>query len=147
MFNTISIEGRLTRDPEFKTTSSGLAICNINVACDRDIKKEGKPALFIAVTFFGAMAENVNKWFKKGRGIIVTGRLENDVLEDKENPGKKRQVHYIAANAFSFPLSEGGGKKDNATKPEPMPQALDEPTPAFQGSNLDSLEISDDLLF
>lgn len=112
MFNTISIEGRLVADPQIKTTPSGLSICNISVACDRSVKREGKLPLFIGVTFFGSMADNVAKYFHKGRPIIVSGRLENDVVEDKVS-GEKEQIYYINATSFDFPLSD---------KPEPQPK-------------------------
>lgn len=117
MFNNISIFGRLFKDPELKRTASGLAICNISVACDRDIKREDKPALFIGATFFGNQADNVAKYFKKGDPIIVTGRLENDLIEDKKHPGEKIAIYYIAANGFSFVRVSNKDKKDAGEQP------------------------------
>lgn len=137
MFNTISIEGRLTKDPELRRTNGGLAICNISIACDRSIKKEGKPALFIAATFFGNQADNVAKYFRKGRAIIVTGRLENDLIDDRKHEGEKITVYYIAASSFDFPVGGESKKQEQEVK--------DEPSQPVAETNLDVVD--DDLPF
>ena len=137
MFNTISVEGRLTKDPELRRTNGGLAICNISIACDRSIKKEGKPALFIGATFFGNQADNVAKYFRKGRAIIVTGRLENDLIDDRERPGEKKTLYYIAASSFDFPVG-GESKKQEQ-------EAQDVPSQPVTETNIDVVD--DDLPF
>lgn len=111
MFNLIAIEGRLVKDPETRRTPSGLAITKITLACDRTVKREGKPPLYIDATFFGNQADNIAKYFRKGKAITVTGRLENDIFESKQNPGEKKTVFYINATSFEFPL---GGEKGGA---------------------------------
>lgn len=142
MFNNISIEGRLTQDPDLRRLPSGLAVCNITVACDRSIKKDGKQALFIGAKFFGNQADNVAKYFRKGRAIIVTGRLENDDFTDKET-GEKRTIYFIQANAFDFPLSEGSKEKAQADGPAPI--ADSSPIGAIkENGGLDSIEVTDD---
>ena len=115
MFNLIAIEGRLVKDPETRRTPTGLAITKITLACDRTMKKEGKPPLYIDATFFGNQADNIAKYFRKGKAIMVTGRLENDIFESKQNPGEKKTVFYINATSFEFPL---GGDKGGAVAQE-----------------------------
>lgn len=128
MFNTISIEGRLLRDPEIKRLPSGLAIATVTVACERSIKKEGKPSLFIPCNLYGAQAENVAKWFKKGDAIIVTGRLENDKFESKDAPGETKTIYYIDGKSFDFPVGKEKKAKAQASEPTGMvPLADDEP--------------------
>ncbi len=106
----------MTKDPELKKTPNGLSICNITIACDRTVKREGKPPLFIPATFFGAKADNVAKFFTKGKAIIVTGRLEGDLINDKDHPGEKKTIFYIDAQTFEFPLGGGSKKEDSSSE-------------------------------
>lgn len=142
MLNNFIVEGRLTKDPELKKTPNGLSICNIMIACDRAVKREGKPPLYIPATFFGAKAETVAKYFDKGKAIIVTGRLEGDLIEDKEHPGEKKTIFYIDAQTFEFPLGGGPKKEDGQSPSEPVKDELAQPV----GSDPLDL-VSDDLPF
>lgn len=127
MLNNCVFEGRLVRDPSLKRTAKGLAIANITVAVDRSIKRENDSPLYLPCTFFGAQAENVYRFFKKGRAIIVVGRLENDMIDDKENPGVKKQVYYLNGSAFDFPLKTMEAKKKEAgEKPVAAPASVDD---------------------
>lgn len=142
MLNNCIFEGRVTKDPELKRTPSGLSIANFTIAVDRSVKKEGKGALFLPVTFFGSQAENISKYFRKGRAIIVTGRLENDEYTDKMT-GDKKTVYFLSGTAFDFPLTEKNTEKPAAPAQEPLGEIKDE-TPAFGGAGLDNIDITDD---
>ena len=141
MLNNCIFEGRVVKDPELKRTASGLSIANFTIAVDRSIKKEGKSALFLPVTFYGSQADNISKYFRKGRAIIVSGRLENDVIEDRERPGEKKTFYYLNGTSFDFPLTEKNSEK-SATQPQE--EAIKDDVPALGGSNLDGLEVTDD---
>ena len=141
MLNNCIFEGRLTKDPELKRTQSGLSIANFTIAVDRSIKKEGKNALFLPVTFFGTQAENISKYFRKGRAIIVSGRLEGDEVEDRDRPGEKRTLYYLSGTSFDFPLTEKNSEKSAA---QPQGEAIKDDVPALGGSNLDGLKVTDD---
>ncbi len=141
MLNNCIFEGRVVKDPELKRTAGGLSIANFTIAVDRSIKKEGKSALFLPVTFYGSQADNIAKYFRKGRAIIVSGRLENDVIEDRERPGEKKTFYYLNGTSFDFPLTEKNSEK---TAAQPQGEAIKDDVPALGGSNLDGLEVTDD---
>mgnify|MGYP000688803806 CR=1 FL=1 len=116
MLNNIVIMGRLTRDPELRPTSSGVAVASFTLACERDFAPQGadKKTDFIDVCAWQYTAEFVDKYFSKGQMAIVTGRLQIRNWEDKE--GNKRRSAEILADHVYF----GEGKKDRAETSEPQ---------------------------
>lgn len=107
---TAQIVGRLTRDPELRTTPSGLAIAGMRVAVDRagDKQDDGSYASgFFDVTVFGNQAENCAQYLAKGREVAVFGRLRFHEWEAKDGSGKRSRVE-IDANDVRFI----GGKGD-----------------------------------
>ena len=116
MLNTITIMGRLTRDPELRRTSSGVAVASFTLACDRDYAPQGadKETDFIDVCAWRYTAEFVSKYFTKGRMAVVSGRLQIRNWQDKE--GNKRRSAEILADHIYF----GEGKKDGAETYEPQ---------------------------
>ena len=107
--NKIVIIGRLTRDPELKTTNSGTSVCNFSVAVDRTYRdKEGnRPTDFFDISVFGATAEFVSKYFKKGSFIAVSGAMESRKFVDKD--GNNRIAWSLHADEVNF----CGGKSEN----------------------------------
>ena len=147
MLNVCIFEGRLTRDPETRTTPTGTTISSFTIAVDRTIKKGDKPALFLPVTFYGNVAENASKFLRKGRAVICIGRLENDVFEDKDNPGQKKTIFFLNGTNFEFPLTEKNTEKPQAQQEQEPHLKANEPDPTFRESNgLDNLNINDDEL-
>ena len=116
MLNNIVIMGRLTRDPELRRTSSGVAVAAFTLACERDFAPQGadKETAFIDVCAWRYTAEFVEKYFSKGQMAVVTGRLQIRNWEDKE--GNKRRSAEILADHVYF----GEGKKDRAETSEPQ---------------------------
>ncbi|MBQ5867651.1 MAG: single-stranded DNA-binding protein [Oscillospiraceae bacterium] len=108
MLNTITIMGRLTRDPELRRTGSGIAVASFTVAVDRDRAPEGqeKETDFIDCVAWRGTAEFVEKYFKKGRMIVVSGRLQIRGWTDKEG-NKRRSAEIVADNVYF-----GDSKKD-----------------------------------
>lgn len=109
MLNHIDIMGRLVRDPEYRTTGSGISVANFSVAVDRDFSgKDGgeKETDFIDCTAWRRTAEFVTKYFTKGRMIVVSGRLQASSYTDKEG-NKRRSVIVVADNCYF-----GDSKKD-----------------------------------
>ena len=126
MLNNIVIMGRLTRDPELRRTSSGVAVASFTLACERDFAAQGetRETDFIDIVSWRYTAEFVEKYFSKGQMAIVTGRLQIRNWEDKE--GNKRRSAEILADHVYF----GDSKKEDA-KPEynaPQPQDFSEVT-------------------
>ncbi len=111
MLNKVILMGRLTRDPEFRQTTSGVAMCRFSVACDRRIanKETGeRQADFIDCIAWRQSAEFISRYFTKGSMIIVEGTLQNNNYTD--NNGVK---HY-AMNVVCENVSFGESKKSAA---------------------------------
>jgi len=107
--NKIVIIGRLTRDPELKSTNAGTSVCNFSVAVDRTYRdKEGnRPTDFFDISVFGATAEFVSKYFKKGSSIAVSGAMESRKFVDKD--GNNRIAWSLHADEVNF----CGSKSEN----------------------------------
>lgn len=109
MLNHITIMGRLTRDPEMRSTQSGVAVASFTLAVDRDFGgRDGaeKQTDFIDCTAWRHTAEFVSKYFSKGRMAVVSGRLQIDNYTD--NDGNKRKAAKVIADNIYF----GDSKKD-----------------------------------
>ena len=106
MLNRITIMGRLTRDPEYRTTGTGLSVANFSVAVDRDFPGQSgeKETDFIDCVAWRKTAEFVIKHFFKGSLIVVSGRLQIRSWTDKD--GNKRRTAEIVADNIYF----GGSK-------------------------------------
>ena len=111
MLNFIAVSGRLTKDPELRTTQNGTSVATFTVAVDRDKKNADgtRDADFINCVAWRQAGEFVSRYFFKGSPIIVTGRLSQRSY--KANDGTNRTVYEIITNGVYF----AGGKPDKAT--------------------------------
>ena len=101
MLNNITIMGRICNDIELRRTGNGVAVASFTVAVDRDFKSEGgeKETDFIDCVAWRQTGEFVQKYFAKGRMIVVTGRLQTRNWTDKE--GNKRKTSEVKVeNAY-----------------------------------------------
>lgn len=100
--NQILLEGNLTRDPEFKTTTKGTVLCNFSVASNRYLPKGdgefSEDVSFFDVTAWTELAEKMRD-IKKGRGVRIIGRLKQDRWEQD---GKQRSRVLIVAEHVVF---------------------------------------------
>lgn len=111
MLNRIIIMGRLVRDPELRTTQSGIAVTSFTLAVDRDFKSRDsgeKSTDFIDVVAWRQTAEFVCKYFSKGRMAIAEGRLQ--IREWKDRDGNNRRTAEVVADNVYF----GDSKRDSA---------------------------------
>ena len=124
--NKIMIHGRLTRDPELKTGASGVEFCKFTVAVDRKLNKEkmkDRQADFFDCTAFGKTGVAINAFLKKGREIVVEGRMESS---QSEKDGQKRTFWGVTVETFDFCGNKGdsnvpaGGSADSAQAPTPV---------------------------
>jgi single-strand DNA-binding protein len=105
MYNKVILIGNLSRDVELKYTPSGTAVAKFGLATNRNYvdnntKEKKQEVMFIDITVFGRSAEVANQWLKKGKKVLVEGRL---VLEQwTDNTGQKRSRHSIAAEKVQF---------------------------------------------
>ena len=128
--NIIVLQGRLVRDPEMRTTQSGVAVASFTLAVDRDFGgRDGgeKQTDFIDCTAWRHTAEFVSKYFSKGRMAVVSGRLQIDNYTD--NDGNKRKAAKVIADNIYF----GDSKKDGTACGQSDGQNTEQITPASAG--------------
>lgn len=111
-FNKVILLGNLTRDPETRVTPNGHTICKLGLAVSRSYAtKDGErkeETTFVDIDAFGRQAEVITKYMRKGRPIMVEGRLKLDQWES--NDGQKRSKLSVVLENFQFV----GGRDDNA---------------------------------
>jgi single-strand DNA-binding protein len=101
MLNTITIQGRLTRNPELRRTGSGKAVTNFALACERDFNEGGEKATdFIECVAWRNTAEFASKYFSKGKMAVVKGRLQIRAYTDKD--GNKRTAAEVVVESLYF---------------------------------------------
>ena len=138
MINSVIIMGRLTYDPELRTTPNGISVVRFQVACDRNFSRSGeeRKADFIDVTAWRQTAEFGSRYFRKGSMIAVEGSIQTDNFTDKD--GNKRKSVQVVANNVSF----CGSKAESGTTSNPV---FSQPAPSYASAdNSDFEEISDD---
>ena len=101
MLNSVTLMGRLTRDPELKHTQSGTAVVSFTLAVDRDFKSADgtKETDFIDCVAWRNTAEFISKYFSKGSMAVVRGRLQLRDWTDKEG-GKRRSAEVVVDNIY-----------------------------------------------
>ncbi len=108
--NKVILMGRLTRDPEVSSSTSGTTFARFSIAVDRRFKREGQAdADFFNCTSFGKQAEFVEKYIKKGTKVVVTGRLENNNYTNKE--GQKVYDVRIMVEEIEFAESKNASSE------------------------------------
>lgn len=101
MLNAIFLHGRLTADPELKTTSGGISYCNFTVAVDGFAKKgEEKPTDFFTCVAWRNTAEMICKYFKKGKEIVISGEMHSNKYTDSD--GNNRIAWKVNVNSVDF---------------------------------------------
>ena len=112
MLNTITIMGRLTRDPELRRTGSGIAVASFTIACDRDFGGQDgqKEVDFIDCVAWRQTGEFVQRYFTKGRMIVVDGRLQIRKYTDKD--GNNRTAAEVVAEHCYF----GDSKREDGNQ-------------------------------
>jgi single-strand DNA-binding protein len=108
--NRVVLIGRLTRDPELRTTSTGKNVVEFSIAVNKRIKpQEGADADFFRIKAWGQTADYVNNYISKGRLVGVDGRLETRKWTD-QNGANRETIEIVAdnVNALDRPREEGG---------------------------------------
>ena len=114
--NQVILMGRLTRDPEQRTTTTGKVIANFSIAVDRGGQDDA--ADFFEITAWEKLGELVMQYLSKGRRVLVQGRLRQDSWDDKET-GKKRSRVEVTATDVTFldGPSDGAGNSGSSSAP------------------------------
>lgn len=114
--NKIMIQGRLTRDPEVRVVGQELRVWRITVAVDRRKGKDGtKKTDFFNCDAWGKTGDTISKYFHKGDGIILSGRMESS---RGDADGKTVTYWSLTVEDFDFPIAR---KTTDAAPDDPVP--------------------------
>lgn len=139
MINTVALMGRLTYEPELRSTQSGISVLSFQIAVDRNYQAQGqeRQADFIDCVAWRQTADFISRYFHKGSMIAVEGSIQTRNYTDKN--GNNRKAVEVIANNVSF----CGSKAETGTGAPA--QAFNEPAPSYaSASNSDFEEIVDD---
>lgn len=133
-FNKVILMGNLTRDPEMRVTPNGHSICKLGLAVSRTFStRDGErreETAFVDIDAFGKQAEVIAKYMRKGRPIMVEGRLKFDQWESNE--GQKRTKLGVVLENFQFLGSRDDNLEsyENSSPPERAQLNAEDATPA-----------------
>jgi len=112
MLNKAILVGRLTKDPEMRSTAAGISVCSFTVAIPRKFAKQGeqRQSDFINCVSFNKTADFISRYFTKGNMISIDGSIQTRTWDDNE--GKRHWVTEVVVNDAGFVES----KKDSASQ-------------------------------
>lgn len=149
MLNVVAIMGRLTADPELKTTPSGVSVCRFTLAVDRNYAKAGteRQTDFISCIAWRGTAEFISKYFVKGQLVAVDGSIQTGSYTDN-NGNKRYTFDVVVTNAnFTGDRREGGSQNSGYS---PAPRQDTAPAPTYSSGSagdFQEMPLDDDLPF
>src|SRR4051794_9250657 len=152
-FNKVILVGNLTRDPEVRYTPKGSAVCDLAIAVNRQYSLDGgekrEEVTYVDVVLWARLAEIAGEYLKKGRPVLIEGRLQMDSWDDKQT-GQKRSKLRVVGETMQLlgsrqggggePDEGGGGGASNYSSPRPAGRAS-APPPRPAASEPDDDEI------
>ena len=143
--NKVVIAGRLTSDPELKTTQSGVSVTSFTIAVNRRFQREGaeQQADFISCTAWRQTAEFITKYFAKGSSICVTGSIQTRKWQDQN--GQTRYGTDVVVDEAMFVDAKGEGpSRQNAGQGSQNSYVPDNyGAPSFQNQNAQAPKFED----
>ena len=133
--NQVILLGRLTRDPEQRTTASGKNVVSFSIAVDRPTQDD--QADFFNITAWDKLGDLVMQYLSKGRRVLVQGRLRQDSWEDKET-GKRQSRIEVTASDVTF---LDGPNNDNSGAAAPKTTKKEEVVTEIDDKPIDLSEI------
>ena len=148
-FNKVILLGNLTRDPEVRYTPKGSAVCDLGLAVNRqyslDNGEKREEVTFVDVVLWARLAEIASEYLKKGRPVLIEGRLQLDSWDDKQSGQKRSKLRVIGetmqllggrqgggegdegpSSGGGRSFSGGGGSRSNTPPPRPAPSEPDD---------------------
>lgn len=121
MLNVVALLGRLTADPELRTTPNGVSVATFTLAVDRSYAKQGeeRQADFINCVAWRGTGEFISRYFQKGQMIAVDGSIQTRRYQDKN--GNNRTAFEVVVKDASF----AGSKPTGQAVAQPTYQTLD----------------------
>lgn len=122
MINRVVLAGRLTKDPEFRTTQSGVEVATFTLAVNRNYKNKNgeQQADFINCIVFRKQAENVKNYLNKGNLAGVDGRLQSRSYENQE--GRRVFVTEVVCDSVQFLEPKNNRQSNNQPKQQGQAQ-------------------------
>lgn len=117
--NTVSLHGRLAKDVDLRTTTTGKSVATCTIAVNRRKKEDG--ADFIPLIVWGKTAEVWNTYLSKGREVALTGRIQ--VRNYTDNNNNKRYITEVVVDTFDFCGSNGNSGDYNSSNNNPFGNA------------------------
>ena len=153
--NLVVLNGRLTRDPELKFGQSGKAYSRFSIAVDRPFQsssdKNSQTADFINCVAFWKTAEFIGEYFRKGRKILLNGKLQ---MSQYESEGKKVTTYVVVVDSVEFGESKANsGATDTSSYGHSESKSTNNvmETPVFDDNSSDDMgtpaEIDDEFPF
>ena len=120
--NKVILTGRLTKDVDLRTVqSTGNSVAKFTIAVSRDFKKDETD--FINCTAFGKTAETIERFFTKGRPIMITGRIQ---VSSYDKDGQKRYSTDVIVDGFEFMLKDNTEQgQQSSTSYDDLGEGLD----------------------
>lgn len=121
MFNLVILTGRLTTDPELKTTQSNVPFTNFSIAVQRRYKSGEEPITdFINIQAWRNTAEFICKYFQKGKMIGIQGSIQTRRYADKD--GNNRTAFEVVANDVQFVETKKNSNDVSVPTNDPLPE-------------------------
>lgn len=155
MLNRVILMGRLTAEPDYRTTPSGVSMVRFSLAVDRDFKSQNgeRQTDFFNIIAWRSTADFVSRYFHKGQLVALQGSIQANNYTDRE--GNKRTSYDIVADQVYF--AEGkrdGGQQNNydysrydqmTPPPAQAAPSYGEPASSYQsGNDGDFTPVADD---
>ena len=125
--NQVILLGRLTRDPEQRTTASGKNVVSFSIAVDR--QSQDDQADFFNITAWDKLGDLVMQYLSKGRRVLIQGRLRQDSWEDKDTGKRQSRIEVTASDVTFLDGSNGdnsGSAAPKTTKKEEVVTEIDD---------------------
>ena len=143
--NKVILIGRLCADPEFRQTTSGIAVCRIRIAVNRPKQKDKEQqADFISCTAWRSTAEFISRYFSKGQMILVEGQLRNNDYVDGN--GVKHYSMDVLIDNVSFCESKNSSENQQQSAPAQQTTAPRAAAPEQEALPIDDLGEFEEIL-
>ena len=148
--NKVYLIGNLTRDPEMRSTSTGIPVCNFSIAVNRRKRADGQQETdFFNIVTWHQLAELCSRYLAKGRKVAVSGSIQTRTYEAQD--GSKRSAFDIVADEVEFLSSaQAGASSGEYHAPSPAPAAPRAPqAPAYNApadAGFTQVQVDDDEL-
>ncbi|GBR73416.1 single-stranded DNA-binding protein [Candidatus Termititenax aidoneus] len=135
MYNKVFLIGRLTHDPEARSTSAGVMVSRFSLAVNRTSKRDAE-ADFIRIVAWRKLAETCNTYLRKGKPVAIEGRLQIGVYEKNGQQFQSAEVVADSMQMLDTKASASAGtpypaeRENSAAAPESKPFAAADESPA-----------------